>query len=241
MDPILIEFNEMTKEEREAFLIKLNEMTEEERRAFLIKLAGMTEEERAALSIEGVKIRIGKREMPTVKEYFDEKLKTYTIRRKSDTFINNCINQFQRYVYLAIGNKRLIDLQTTDIQNIYNQLCLESSNDKKLSGEVILNIYKCLLKVLGDAIRLDDLLQKNPAGNVVLQVCCDNCHYWMTCMHPPAEEYYEPMCSLWLLEKDTICPENPLECRQFVAMNDWDTLDRLREEMLEELMLEELS
>jgi integrase len=107
----------------------------------------------------------------TVKEFIAEWLKIYIEPYKSPTTTHYYKVQLERYVYSAIGNKKLQELKTIDIQKLYNNLLIKSTmSNKPLSPKTIRNVHMNIRAALDKAVQ-QELLLKNPAKNIELPKC----------------------------------------------------------------------
>jgi integrase len=104
----------------------------------------------------------------TLKEFIEEWLNIYIEPHKSPTTTHYYKVQLQRYIYPTIGNKKLQNLKTIDIQKLYNQLKIKSTaSDNPLSGKTIKNVHMNLSAALDKAVE-QEIIPKNPAKNVEL-------------------------------------------------------------------------
>ena len=104
----------------------------------------------------------------TLKEFMEEWFNIYIIPFKEATTTHYYRVQIERYIYPTIGNKKLQDLKTIDIQKLYNQLRVKSTvSDKPLAPKSIRNIHMNIRAALDKAVE-HELIQKNPAKKVEL-------------------------------------------------------------------------
>ena len=105
----------------------------------------------------------------TVKAFLLEWLEVYIKPHMSPTTTDSYVTQVEKYIIPALGNKKLQDLKTVDIQKFYNQLKEKSPlSGKPLSAKTIKNIHMNLQAALDKAVE-DEIITKNPAKKVELQ------------------------------------------------------------------------
>jgi hypothetical protein len=112
----------------------------------------------------------------TLQQFIEEWLKVYIIPHKAKTTTHFYQVQLKRYVYPTIGNIKLQQLKTIDIQKLYNQLQIKSTvSDKPLSGKTIKNLHMNIRSALSMAVE-HEIISRNPAvcDNSSIQITLEN-------------------------------------------------------------------
>jgi len=104
-----------------------------------------------------------------LKPYMQEWLEIYVKPHTTATTHFNYEMQIKNHIFPALGNMRVQDIKSSDLQKLYNRLHTEKSpvSGKTLAPKTIKNIHNNLRACLTRAVK-DDIIRRNPADDVIL-------------------------------------------------------------------------
>ncbi len=114
-------------------------------------------------------INIVKKSSITVKQFLDNWLNTYCINNLKLTTYTGYKQHIEKYINPRIGDIKIIDLRSLQIQNMYYDLLKNGriNGNKPLNSKTVIQTHRILHKALKNAVMLQ-IINYNPSDSVEL-------------------------------------------------------------------------